>query len=352
VGAAEMERFLCNIQEIDKYQGYYIASPVYDDSGRLLLNFNFQINDRAISALRKNEIHLVWLCSERVEEALEQDRDSKDLASIKAKRSALQNTFCDIRKDVALNAKRNKMKISLSKKNIKKVENAIDSMLDQILKNPFVAATLEPLYCEGDFLIRHSVNTTYFGLCMMSNYPGIIEILRDPEKGLVRFQNSQVINPQSLDISTFGMACFLHDIGKIYILSVVGSDEKYKDDDEEVWNQIKKHPTIGHDMLFGKQMDAHVLLGIKYHHENMDGSGYPYGIEGYKIHPFSRMIRIIDSFDAAITKGPGRADKNFKEILGELLGLSGTLYDPDLVKYFIDMLLGGKSGLVSKGYLI
>lgn len=348
-----MGRFLCNIDEIDKHEGCYVASKVYDENGRLLLNLNYKISGKAKAALKKQDIHIIWLSESPTKEA--PDIDDKRLVSLKAKRSVLQGTFADVKKEVMMSRKRNKMNISLSKKNIKKIEDSIDAILDQIIENPFVAATLEPLYNDADFLVKHSVNVTYFGLCMLANYPGVMDILKDEEKGMVRFEASRRINNKSFSLSTFGMTCFLHDIGKIHILDIIGSEESYDANNEEtkeIWEQIKKHTIVGHDMLFGKQINAHALLGIKYHHENFDGSGYPFGVTGYKIHPFSRIIRVIDSFDAAIAKGPGRADKDFKTILGELLALSGKYYDPEIVKYFIDLLLGGKSGLVSKGIIV
>lgn len=350
-----MSRFLCNVVAIDDYKGYYVANPIFDSIGRLLLNINFQVNDKTKEALDNQDIDFIWLSKEKIDEIEDENKPNRNLVTLKSKRNQLQKTFDSIKEEFSLKQKKGTTKIDLSKKVLKKVEDSISSILDQIIENPFVAATLEPLYCDADFLVKHSVNSTYFGLCMLAGYPGLRDILKDPEKGLPRFQSINKINPISLELTSFGMTCFLHDIGKLAILDIVSSEKHYNHENEEnkeIWKKIKRHPVEGHDMLFGKQIDAHVLLGIKYHHENFDGSGYPFGVAGYKIHPFSRMLRVIDSFDAAISRGPGRSDKTFKEILGELLALSGKNYDTEIVKYFVDMLLGGKSGLVSKGIVI
>jgi hypothetical protein len=229
------------------------------------------------------------------------------------------------------------------------IEGAIESILNIITENPFVAASLEPLQGEADYLIRHSVNVSYMGLCLMSSYEGVKDIVQDKEKGINRFNVEGQKYKKTSDLVDFGSACFLHDIGKLPMLHIVGQDVVYEEEDEEKWKEIRKHPDYGHDMLFGQSINAHVLLAIKYHHENWDGSGYNYGIKGHKIHTYSRMIRVIDSFEAAISKSPGRSGKIFRNILGELLALSGKHYDPEIVKYFIDMMLAGRSGLISKG---
>ena len=83
---------------------------------------------------------------------------------------------------------------------------------------------------------------------------------------------------------------------------------------------------------------------MKYHHENLDGTGYPYGIKGYKIHIYSRIIRIVDSYDAATTDRPGRPAKDREIIFKELKELSGTHYDQEIVDCFLEFMQNNREG--------
>jgi len=339
-----MSRFICNTKDLDNYIGHYIAQEVYDAKCRLLVNTNYKIDNKTSIALQKHEVYCVLISEEKIKKE-PVSIELRQAKTIEYRKTKLRNAFDDVRKEILSNKKRAfRPSVLLSQETLKKVEKAVDSILESIMSNPFIAVNLMPLEKDSDFLIRHSVNVCYLGLCFVSSYKQIFDILRHPEKGMSRFEGRRNTNSPS-DLVSFGIGCFLHDIGKFPMLDVVNLDITYENKNK-VWDTIKNHPAIGHEMLFGKNINAHALLGIKFHHENYDGSGYPYGISDYKIHPYSRIIRILDSFDAGMTKRPGREEKPFTDMLSEILSLSGSHYDPEFVRLFIDMMLCGKSGLV------
>jgi len=341
-----MSRFMCEIKDLGNYIGHYIAQEIYDTRGRLLVNINYQINERIVSAIEKHDVYCILISNEEIKEEVI-STESRQIRTIEKRKIELRNTFHSVRDEILSNKSRSKKpSVFLNQETLKKVEKAVDSILEAIMANPFVAINFISLEDNANFLIKHSINVCYLGLCLVSNYRQTFNILRDSEKGIGRFDGKKTTNALT-DLTSFGVSCFLHDIGKLPILDIIDSDKKY-DNNHEAWEIIKKHPGVGYDMLFGKNINAHTLLGIKYHHENFDGTGYPYGIAKYKIHPYSRMIRIIDSFDAGMTKRPGREEKPFTEMLSEILALSGTHYDPEFSHLFIDMMLCGKSGLIEK----
>ena len=341
-----MSRFSCEIKDLGNYIGYYIAQELYDNKGRLLVNINCKITEKIVAALQKHDIYFVLISEELTEEELIKI-EARQSKTIEKRKVELRNTFRSVRDEIISNQRRaKKPSVLLNQEILKKVEQAVDSILEAIMANPFVAINLVPLEKNADFLIKHSINVCYLGLCLASSYKQIFNILRDSEKGMGRFEGRKNTN-SSTNLVSFGVGCFLHDIGKLPMLDIINSDTKY-DSDNEAWETIRKHPGVGYDMLFGKNINAHTLLGIKFHHENFDGTGYPYGVGGYKIHPYSRIIRIIDSFDAGMTKRPGRDEKPFTDMLSEILALSGTHYDPEFSHLFVDMMLCGKSGLIEK----
>ncbi|MCX8130696.1 MAG: diguanylate cyclase [Clostridia bacterium] len=131
----------------------------------------------------------------------------------------------------------------------------------------------------------------------------------------------------------------LHDIGKIaipdHILLKNGSLT------EEEFETMKKHPEIGYRIAVLSPELAPIAEAILTHHERWDGKGYPQGIKGKDIQEISRIISIVDAFDVMTNKRPYKDAVSKEEALSEIKKCSGTQFDPELVKVFIDLI--GKS---------
>lgn len=92
-------------------------------------------------------------------------------------------------------------------------------------------------------------------------------------------------------------ACGLfHDIGKLLIpYSIISKPGKLS---EEEFATIKKHPTLGYQLLLSQDVDDHVKNAALMHHERSDGSGYPLKLKGNQIDPYARIVAIADVYDA------------------------------------------------------
>lgn len=126
------------------------------------------------------------------------------------------------------------------------------------------------------------------------------------------------------------IASLLHDIGKIgipeYILNKRGDltvGER---------NKVKKHPLIGAAILKPIKELEEPLLGVKYHHERYDGSGYPEGLKGERIPLIASIISVADSFDAMITDRPYRAALDKQEAIAEIRRLSSRQFNPQVAE--------------------
>ncbi len=93
------------------------------------------------------------------------------------------------------------------------------------------------------------------------------------------------------------MSILLHDVGKTRISTAI-LNKKGKLTKEE-FEIIKKHPEYGADVLdeTGNEFKEERIITLQ-HHENDDGSGYPYGLKKDEIHPCGKIARIIDVYDA------------------------------------------------------
>lgn len=131
-------------------------------------------------------------------------------------------------------------------------------------------------------LSSHSVHVAFLGMCFCRH---------------LKWERSE--------IADWGLGALFHDIGKGFMGDkMLVERSRLKVEEFEV---MKKHTTLGHQRMKSlKHLSADQLSIVLYHHELMDGSGYPEGLQGYQIHKFARIARIIDHYDTLVTKQPHR----------------------------------------------
>lgn len=133
-------------------------------------------------------------------------------------------------------------------------------------------------------------------------------------------------------LSTAGL---LHDIGKIAIdYSIIEKNEKLTEDE---YDEVKKHPEIGYRILKNSIEYEDMAKLILYHHERIDGEGYPKGIKADEIPLESKIISIVDAYDAMISSRPYKnRELKTEEAIKELRKYSGTQFDSAIVQIFIN----------------
>lgn len=133
--------------------------------------------------------------------------------------------------------------------------------------------------------------------------------------------------------SSLEQAGALHDIGKVSVpASVLDKPGKLTEKEFEL---IKLHPLIGEDLLRPlPEMEA-ILPAVRGHHERWDGKGYPDGLAGEEIPLAARVLCLCDSYDAMTGERPYRESVNRQEALMEILGNSGSQFDPELTGIFV-----------------
>lgn len=129
----------------------------------------------------------------------------------------------------------------------------------------------------------------------------------------------------------------LHDIGKIAIKDSVLQKSGRLTEDE--WTEMKRHPEIGYRIVQSVPELSQIAEYILSHHERWDGSGYPRGIEGENIPLLSRILAVVDAYDAMTNDRAYRKALNKDEVMSELRSNAGTQFDPNIVKIFIDKVL-------------
>jgi len=135
----------------------------------------------------------------------------------------------------------------------------------------------------------------------------------------------------SYELNNLEWCAQLHDVGKIGIPDNILLKPGPLTDPE--WAQIKEHTLEGVKIITAVRewLGEDICAGILQHHENYDGSGYPFQTKAEGIHIFSRIIRVVDSFDAMTTDRPYRAALSKKDAIDELKRFKGVFYDPVIV---------------------
>lgn len=188
----------------------------------------------------------------------------------------------------------------------------------QAMKNgdiELITTLINALESRDTYTHNHSKNVSYYAL----------EIAR-----------SLNLTNRSCDVVRIGG--LLHDIGKIGIPEkILHKDGKLSDEEFEV---IKKHPEIGYSIIRNVSYIKKngILDCVLYHHERVDGKGYPNQLKGNDIPLLARIIAIADSYDAMTSKRLYRNEFTKEEALNEIRKHKGTQFDPKIAEVFINII--------------
>ncbi|MBU1342818.1 MAG: response regulator [Proteobacteria bacterium] len=126
----------------------------------------------------------------------------------------------------------------------------------------------------------------------------------------------------------------LHDIGKIGIRDDILLKPGRLTEVE--FAQIMKHPDIGAEILKSIPSLADTIPIVRYHHERMDGKGYPQGLKGSKIPVLARMTAVADTYHSLTSNRPYRKESNIENALQIIDDVKGIQLCPDCVSLFLD----------------
>lgn len=264
--------------------GMVLSKRIYDLMDRTLLMEGKRITEEIIRKLAERGYPGIY-----IEDTLSEDIEIEEIIS-------------PVLRSHASNA--------LKRMDLDEVMRSAKKMVEQIMEADSISLDLFDLRTFDDYTYRHSVNVAVLALVI-----GVgMEFSYD-------------------DMVDLAMSAIFHDIGKMMIdAGVLNKPGKLSARENEI---MRQHPQMSHDILADRwNISAKVKSAVLCHHENEDGSGYPLGLAGEKIHLFAKIIHVADVYDALSTKRPYKEACSYSEALEYLMGGCGTMFDHRVVTIF------------------
>ncbi|KJS13125.1 MAG: phosphodiesterase [Peptococcaceae bacterium BRH_c8a] len=276
--------------------GMKVGRSVINTNGQILLAHGIILNEKFIKRLAHLGIPAVY-----IDDGFLSDIQVEDVVSERTRYQAIELTkkvFQDFQYTRSLTG-------------LEKVENAVGVLIKELLDNDTLMVNLVDIRGLDEYTFGHSVNTC------------ILAVITAIHMGY---------NEKKLHL--LAMGAILHDLGKILVpQEILNKPGKLTDEEFEV---IKTHSEFGYRLLSANKDFNSISSTVAWqHHERYNGSGYPQGLAGNRIHEFSFIVGVADVYDALTADRVYRKAHPPHEAFEMLSGTGDYLFDYEVVKAFL-----------------
>ena len=275
-------------------QNDILGRNIFSEDGQVLLKAGIKLTNNYIRKLKNLGVFYVYIYDERLEDVIVEDPKLTEL------KQTTMKSMTQIMKNIH----------DFNGKSLKKSFNRVEEMIDYIIDMGDVNKSLYDIKTYDNYTYIHSLDT-----CIMTTFMGLSTGLNDSE------------------LKDVGIGAILHDIGKTRISNKIINKQGPLTDEE--FNEIKKHPIYGSEILKKDfTMSDTVIKIVEQHHERIDGRGYPYGLKRNEISTYAKIVCICDVYDAISNDRCYRKKFTPNDAYELILSGSGTIFDEELVKLF------------------
>ncbi|WDV44466.1 HD-GYP domain-containing protein [Clostridiaceae bacterium M8S5] len=249
----------------DAKDGMILSRDIINEmSGTAVLTKGTVLNKSLIKRVKNLNIYEIYIIDQSQYELAKQRKD-KDRTEIFL---YSHNQLADKVRRVFDNVKIGK-EILLSE-----ISAEADDIICELFESDNILSRLRQIKEDDDYTFKHSINVSILATMV-----------------------GKWLKLSKKDIKQLFLAGLFHDIGKLKISTDIIN--KPSELNEKETNTIRRHPLYGYEILSNTVgISEDVLFGVLQHHEREDGSGYPNGLKGDKIHQFAKIIAVCDIFDA------------------------------------------------------
>lgn len=265
--------------------GMVVGKSIYNEQGSILVNYHVKLTEKLIS--RMKELGLLGLY---IDDELSMDIQVEDLISDELGVKATQ---------------------ALTKLDIDAALEVASDITEELSLNGDINVNLVSLRTSLDYTYKHSVSVA------------ILSVLTGIGLGLKKSM-----------LKELAASGLLHDIGKLNIpVDILQKPGPLTDEEYEL---VKAHSELGYEKLKGNiNISSKTKMGVYMHHENMNGTGYPLGLQGNQIYMFAKIIHIADVYDAITSERTYKKAQSPQEAIEFLMNHAGSMFQPEYVKAFI-----------------
>jgi len=189
------------------------------------------------------------------------------------------------------------------------------------------------------FADRDRINTRTIVMILNSLYEKDNRELNHSKRvGQLCEEIASAMNYDKEEVNQIRTAGILHNIGKIRIDADILKKPEELDDNE--WREIMKHPETGYSILSCVDEFSEMAGFVLQHQERWDGKGYPKALKGEEISVQARIIGIAAAFDSMTSDKPYGKVINTDSAVEEIKEKSGTQFDPEIARVFVEKVLG------------
>ncbi|HXI94170.1 MAG TPA: HD domain-containing phosphohydrolase, partial [Blastocatellia bacterium] len=147
---------------------------------------------------------------------------------------------------------------------------------------------------------------------------------------------ARLVGLSEAEVEALKAGALLHDIGKLAVPDyILNKPDKLTTAE---FDRMKVHTIVGAEILTRVGFPYPVVPVVRHHHERWDGRGYPDGLRGEQIPMTARILSVVDCFDAVREDRQYRKAMSREQAIDLIKGASGTMYDPDIVRLFLEHL--------------
>lgn len=226
---------------------------------------------------------------------------------------------------------------------IEKYESLIESLFKELMQDKKHGMLMEKIFDADDYLPQHASRTCYLSLVLGIHMQEFLMRVARQElsKRTYKEEVHRLFNFEDY-MRSLALGMLLHDIGKLCpdIFPLVNKKGRLTEDEFEL---MKQHTVYGYIFLGECRRATSKTVALD-HHQNHDGSGYPVikndktgnvrVMNGQNLHPFAKIARLVDSYDAATSNRHYQTSKLPIQVMHEIYTDEGVIYDPEYKKYF------------------
>ena len=301
-----------------------LHDPIYDGM-ELLLPAGKVLNSADVDFLRRRCPHAQIRIEDPVLHSLRDAIDDGDQRTIvRETRNRLISSISDVQDSFA-------SRLLLRSVDCRGIETAVRGVLEYMGQNAMMATALIPRPGKDhDYLIPHAARVCYVSLVL-----GNVVRVRTAEAYQKGDWRRSLGRASRIDLTPLALGALFMDLGMWPIQDAF--DQTNPLTPEQV-QMVRNHAIVSARAL-PPATDETVKLIVETHHENYDGSGYPYGLHADEIHIFARVLRIADAYAAATSKRLYREALSPARALWEMTcGPYVPLFDPVLLKIFASVM--------------